>query len=203
MNVEEALERIRTYKKRNFVQTIDLIVTLKHLDLKKPENRVTKEIVLPHGSGRDVKVCLITKDNGFTKEKIEEMGKDKKTAKRFAKSYDFFLASAELMPVIGKALGRFLAPAGKMPSPIPPNMSREEIEKLIEQKRKSVLIKIKTQPQVQIPVGKENMSNEEIKENVEHALREIVNSLPKGRSHVKQVLIKGTMTPAYRIEVRF
>jgi large subunit ribosomal protein L1 len=202
MDIKEALEKIRSYKKRNFVQTIDLIVTLRNIDLKKPENRVTKEVVLPHGIGRDIKVCLITKDNGFTKEKIEEIGSDKKAAKKFAKSYDFFLASAELMPVIGKVLGRFLAPAGKMPSPILPNMSKEDIDKLIEQKKKSVIIKLKTQPQVQIPVGKEDMNDDEIKENIEHALHEIIKSLPKGKSHIKQILIKGTMTPAYRIEVK-
>ena len=202
LKFEEAMKKIREAKPRNFVQTVELIITLRNIDLRKPENRFTKEIELPHGRGKEAKVCVMDKEHGFTKEKIEEIGKDKKEAKKLAKSYDFFLASAELMPTIGKALGRYLAPRGKMPTPIPPTMPKEEVQKLIEKKKRSVIARVKLQPQVQVPVGTLDMSDEQIKENVEHVVREVIKALPKGRAQLNRIYIKATMTPAYQIEVR-
>ncbi len=63
-------------------------------------------------------------------------------------------------------------------------------------------MKIRTQPQVQVPVGTEDMKDEEIEANVKSFLRELIATLPKGRSQIGTIYLKGTMTPAFRIEVR-
>ncbi|MCD6381945.1 MAG: 50S ribosomal protein L1 [Candidatus Aenigmarchaeota archaeon] len=199
MKIEEAIEELKK-EKRNFDQTVDLIITLRNIDLKKPENRITKEIALPHGRGKDAKIGIFSDKIGIKKEEIEKMGKNKKDAKKLAKSYDFFLATADLMPLIGKLLGRFLAPKGKMPQPIPPTFTKEQIDKIVERKKKSILIRVKSSPQIQVPVGKQSMDTKELKENIEHVIKEVVSSLPKGRAQVRDVYLKLTMSKPIKIE---
>src|SRR3989344_2423185 len=60
MKIEQAIEELKKSKKRNFSQTYDMIVILRNLDLKKPENRFSKEVLLPHGRGKDVEVGIIS-----------------------------------------------------------------------------------------------------------------------------------------------
>jgi len=200
MKIEEAIEKLKE-SKRGFNQTYDLILNLRNIDLKKPENRISKEIALPHGRGKPVSVCIFSDKFGIGKSKIEEMAENKKNAKKLAKRYDFFLASADLMPTIGRILGRYLAPAGKMPQPFPPNLAKEQIEALSKRKEMSIRVNLKTSPHIQVPVGTEGMETEQIKENVDTVLKEVIDALPKGRSQIKNILLKKTMSKPIKIEV--
>ena len=60
---EEILEAVKKAKEdskpRNFTQSIDVVITIKDLDVKKPENRIDEEVFLPNGRGKDVKVAFI------------------------------------------------------------------------------------------------------------------------------------------------
>jgi large subunit ribosomal protein L1 len=199
MKIEEALKALKECK-RNFKQRIDLIINLKNIDLKKPENRIKKEIVLPYGRGKPAKVCIISEEYGFTKEKIEALGQSKKDAKKFAKSYDFFLASPNLMPIIGKFLGKYLAPLDKMPQPLPPNATKEVIENIIKTKEKSVKFALKSGLNIQLAVGIEDMKEEEITENIKTVIREVEKALPKGSAQIKNVMIKKTMSKPIKID---
>ncbi|MEM5779396.1 MAG: hypothetical protein QXJ96_03185, partial [Candidatus Aenigmatarchaeota archaeon] len=158
---------------------------------------------LPYGKGKSAAVCVISEKRGFTKEKIEAIGNNKKEAKKFAKSYDFFLATPTLMPIIGKALGKYLAPKNKMPQPIPPNASDEEIEKIVKMKERSVRFALRSELNIQIPVGKEGMELEHIKSNIISAVKDVIASLPKGRAQIKNVMIKKTMTKPIKIDLDF
>ncbi|MEM5812882.1 MAG: 50S ribosomal protein L1 [Candidatus Aenigmatarchaeota archaeon] len=202
MKIDEALKELED-KKRNFEQTYDLIINLKNIDLSKPENKIKKEIALPYGKGKPASVCVISEKRGFTKEKIEAIGSNKKEAKKFAKSYDFFLATPTLMPIIGKALGKYLAPKNKMPQPIPPNASDEEIEKIVKIKERSVRFALRSELNIQIPVGKEGMPLEHIKSNIIAAVKDVIASLPKGKAQIKNVMIKKTMSKPIKIDLDF
>lgn len=202
MKLENALKELEK-EKRNFEQTYDLIINLKNIDLSKPENKIKKEIVLPYGKGKPAKVCVISEKKGFTKEKIEALGASKKEAKKFAKSYDFFLATPTLMPIIGKAIGKYLAPKNKMPQPIPPNATDEDIEKMIKIKEKSIRFALKSELNIQLPVGKESMPLEHIIENVKTVLKEVISSLPKGKAQIKNIMIKKTMSKPIKIDLDF
>ena len=200
MKIEDALKELEK-EKRNFQQTYDLIINLKNIDLKKPENRIKKEIVLPHGRGKPAKICVVTESNGFTKEKLESLASSKKEAKKFVKSYDFFLASPTLMPIIGKTLGKYLAPRDKMPQPIPPNATKEDLERIIKIKERSIKVALKSGLNIQVPVGIEGMPLEQIAENVKTVLREVINALPKKRAQIKNAMIKKTMSKPIKIDI--
>lgn len=189
-------------KKRNFSQSFDLIINLKEFDTKKPENKITEDVVLPHEKGKEAKVAVFSdtiKDVNaqvFSSADIEKIAKNKREARKIVKNIDFFLAEPKLMPLVGKYLGQFLGPRGKMPKII-----TGDIEKLIENYKKSVRIRIKDAPVVQCTVGKESMKDEEIAENIEAVIETLKSKLPKGKQNIGEILLKLTMSKPIKIEV--
>jgi large subunit ribosomal protein L1 len=200
----EAIKELREKsKKRNFLQTFDLIINLKEFDVKKPENKINEDFVLPHGKGEEAKVVIFSDTIKEAKAEIlrsfdlEKLAKDKRSLRKLAKSTDFFLAEPQLMPLIGKTLGQFLAPKGKMPKII-----SGDVEKMVENYKKSVKIRIKDSPVIQCAVGKENMKDEEIAENILAIINFLKEKLPKGAGNIGKVLLKLTMSKPVEIKVK-
>ena len=203
--VKEAKEQA---KPRNFTQSIDVIINLKDLDVRKPENRFSEEVALPNGRGKEIKIGVIAdgelivqaKDAGLdvviNKEGLEEFGKDRKAAKKMANSVDFLVAQADMMPLVGRFLGPVLGPRGKMPKPVPASI---KLDPLLERLQSTVRVGVKQQASIQIVVGSQDMSDEDIAENVETVLTVLDRNLEKGRSQIKSMFIKTTMGPVVRV----
>jgi len=205
MELKQALEEIRKAEKRKFEQTIDLIVNLKGVDLKKESINVVANV--PHKI-RDKKVCgFLTKkyDSVHTVTEPEfQKYKDQKALKELVKSYDFFIASAPLMPKVATVFGKVLGPAGKMPSP-QLGVLMQENEKTIEEVLKKISNSMKLRAKeasIKLPVGKENMKDEEIIENIDSVYKGIVNVLPNKKENVKNVMIKLTMGKPVKVEIK-
>jgi large subunit ribosomal protein L1 len=197
MDIKEALKQLRDEKKREFSQSIDLIVTLKNIDLKKPENKFSKRIVLPNGRGNDVSICVIGEKGDVAKIDLEGFEKDKKAAKKFSKQYEFYICEAPLMPVVGKILGRYLAPKGRMPELLPPGRSPESMK---DEMKKSIRIRVRDAPMIQTVIGNESMKDEEIRENAERVMEEIKKALP-AKVGIRNAYIKATMGKPMKIGV--
>ncbi len=204
--VKNALDE-KNSKKRKFVQSLDLVINLKDVDLSKPENRIDEEIELPKGRGKEAKIAVFASgelalkakgvaDTIISPEQIKELAEDKKKAKELAESHDFFVAEAPLMPSIGRSLGRILAPRGKMPKPIPPDA---DIESIVNKLKKSIKIRSKDKPTFHCLIGKEDMSPEDLAENVETILDRVESKLERGRMNIKSAYIKTTMGKAVRV----
>jgi len=196
-------------KQRKFEQTWDMMINLRGIDLKKPENRFSTELLLPKGRGKQTKVAifadLLAADAGkfadlvIPKAEIDILAKDKKRLKRMADEYDFFLGEVALMPLIGKSLGVVLGPRGKVPKPIPP---KANLEPLIASSRRTVRLMLKDTPVVYAVIGAEKMSDEDVAENAKAVYSLVVEKLPKGRSSVKSVMVKLTMGRPVKILMR-
>lgn len=190
-------------KKRNFPQTYDLIVSLKEFDVNKPENKFTEDIFLPHGRGHDAEVVVFSdseKDADckvLTTEDLNKLAKNKRAAKKIAGSTDFFLAEPKLMPLIGKVLGAYLGPRDRMPKLI----GGEDVKKMVKNYKKAVRVRVKSSPVIQCLVGKENMKDEEIVENIEAVIKGLEAKLPKGKRNIRRLLLKFTMGKPVKIEV--
>jgi large subunit ribosomal protein L1 len=195
--VEEAIKLVRGDKKRNFNQSIDLIVNLKSIDLKKPENKFTKTVILPHGRGKDVDICIIANNGQIKKADIEDFERNKSAAKKLVRRYEFFLCEAPLMPLVGKILGRYLGPKGKMPDILPPGGNPDA---KINELKKSIRIKVRDTPTIQVIIGVENMSDDQIKENAARVLEEIKKAMP-AKAQIRNAYIKLTMGKPVRIGV--
>ena len=195
--------------KRKFRQSVDLALTLKELDMSKPENRINEELVLPNGRGKEIKVGVIADgelalqakkvaDTVIMREELEELAKDKKAAKKLANGHDFFVAQSDMMSMIGKTLGPVLGPRGKMPKPIPANA---QIAPVVERLKKTVRIKTKEKPTIHVVVAMEDMEEKQLAENIETVLRFIERKLERGMENVRSVYIKTTMGPGAKVEV--
>ncbi|MBO8180903.1 MAG: 50S ribosomal protein L1 [Archaeoglobus sp.] len=204
-SIEEA---IKSGKKRNFVETVEMAVNLRNLDMKKPENRIDAVINLPHGLGKPRKVGVFAKgdtalkakeagaDAVITPEEIDELAKDKRRAKKLANSIDFFIAEAPLMPEIGRRLGPVLGPRGKIPQPIPP---LADPKPFIERLRNSVKVRTRDKTTFHAPIGSENMDVEKLAENAMEVLKVVENKYENPSQVVKSVYVKKTMGPAVRV----
>lgn len=195
MELTEALAAMRANsEKKKFGQTVDLIVNIKNLDMKKPESRFTKEVALPHGCGKLARVCLIS-DNprgyepNLNKDNIAALERDKRAAKRLVREYEFFMCDPALMVLVGKVVGRYMGPVGKMPKPLPPAASPAAVAEALA---KSVRIRIKDSPNIQCAVGTESMADEQILDNAKRVIEEIKKALP-GKSQIRNAYLKLTM----------
>jgi large subunit ribosomal protein L1 len=208
-HILKALREVKEkQKERRFLQSIDLAVNL-NLDMSKPENRLNEEVLLPNGRGKKVKVAVIAggelalqakkvADRVITKEELAELAKDKKLAKKLAREVDFFIAQADMMPLIGKTLGPVLGPRGKMPKPVPVNA---DIAPIVGRLRKTVRLRTKDKPVIHVAVGTEKMEDKKLAENVEAVMRFLERKLEKGYGNIKSVYLKSTMGPSVKIEV--
>lgn len=204
MAVQKALE---SAKKRNFVETVELAINLKDIDLAVPKNRITEDIILPYGRGKAVHVCVIgggelalkakdVADTVIMPEELQALADDKKQAKKIANKTDYFIAEAPLMAVVGKRLGTVLGPRGKMPKPIPPGADPSG---MIDNLRKTVSVRTKDRMTFHAPVGTVDMPAEQIAENIEVLLKRVELKLEKGRMNIASSYVKTTMGPSERL----
>lgn len=207
-NLIEVMKKLQTEsKKRNFVESVELAVNLKDIDLTNPKNRIQEEIMLPHGRGRQVKVGLFggsemamkakgVADIIIQPEEIEEIAKDKAKAKKFARTNDYFVAEAPLMPTIGKRLGIILAPRGKMPKPIPPGSDpKVAIDKL----RVSVSVRTRDKKTFHLAIGTKDMPPEQLAENLDAVIKRLTTRLERGKMNIRSAYVKTTMGPSYKV----
>lgn len=207
--IARALGELRkNLTKRKFSQSIELVVQLREVDLKKPENRINEAITLPNPPDKTLKICVIASgdlgtrakaagaDMIVTRQDIENMSKDKKTARKLAQKYDFFIAEAPLMPLVGKALGSFLGPRGKMPTPVPPNAA---IDQIVAGHRKMVRVRMREQPVLQCRIGTEAMADEKLVENIQAVVSRIEQKLERGFKNVGEILVKATMSKPVKV----
>jgi large subunit ribosomal protein L1 len=202
-NIQKALEELRkNKKKRNFKESVELIIKLKELDLKKPENRINQTIILPHDIGKSVKVCVIATgqlalkskeanaDLVLGKDQLTDLGNDKKAARKLQQEYGFFISEAPLMPLVGKTIGPTLGPRGKMPTPINPDAP---IADVIDQARRTIKIRVRDQPVIQCRIGVNDMSDDNLSENIQAIFSSIEGKLERGVRNISKILIKTTM----------
>jgi large subunit ribosomal protein L1 len=202
--VKKALEE---RPKRKFVETVDLAINLKDVDLTVPANRIDEEVQLPHGRGKPIKVGMFASgelavrskgvaDVVIPPEEIEKIAGDKQRAKQLARQTDFFVSEAPLMPTIGRRLGVVLGPRGKMPKPLAPNADPKAI---VEALRTTVRLRSRDKPTFHAAVGSTNMTPEQIAENIDAVLKRLAGRLARGRSNIRSVFVKTSMGKAERV----
>ncbi len=201
MEIKATLAELRKEKKRKFTQTVDLVMNLKNFDVRK--EALNTFVSVPHGSEKKL-AAFFTKRSKLISTITEEdfvKYKEMKDIKKLAKKYDAFIAVAPMMGKVATKFGRVFGPMNRMPSPqagIIPKEDEEMVKMMIDKMNKSIRVKNKEMA-IKLPVGKEDMSDDEISENVEAVIKGLEKVLPRGRDNVKEVLIKFTMTKPLKI----
>ena len=194
-------------KQRKFLESVELAVNLKDIDLSNPKNRLAEEIPLPNGRGKAIRVGVFASSEMAVKAKgvadvvvqpqdIEDLASNKNKARKFAREADFFLAEAPLMPTIGKRLGVVLAPRGKMPKPIPPGSDpKSQIEKL----KGSVPVRTRDKKTFHVPIGTKDMAADKLAENLDAVLKRLLSKLERGKNNFQSAYVKTTMGPSIKV----
>jgi len=205
-NIRKAVKELKNTK-RNFTQSVEVAITLKELDFKQPESRMRGEVVLPKGRGKPTRIGVFAegdmaqqakkqKLDVYSREDIEELGKNRKKAKQIAENHDFFVAQADLMPLIGRTLGPVLGRRNKMPKPVPPVAPLEPITKKL---RDTVAIDSKNNPVVHCCIGTEAMDENDLAENALAVISTVERLLPRAESNVASISVKTTMGKPVRV----
>jgi len=213
LDTKTILDAIKEVKgkseKRNFVQSIELVINLQDIDPKKPESKIQELIELPYPPGKENRICVVASGEMALKAKragadlvvergdLEALMGDKKKQQELAETYDSFIAEAPLMPIVGRSLGATLGPKGKMPTPVPPTA---DIADQIKKQRKMLLVRLRGQPVLQCRVGNENMPDEEITQNVQAVIRRIEGKLKRGIKNIRSIHLKTTMGPPVKVK---
>ncbi len=205
--IKKAIEGSKPLE-RKFKQTLDLAINLKEIDLKNPKNRMDENVLLPKGRGKAVKVGAFGAGEFAMKAKkaadyvlspadIDNYAANKKQFKKIATECRYFIAEANLMVPIGKKLGAILAVRGKMPMPYPSNIDPAVI---INNLKNTVKAKTpKDSPVIHVAVGTEEMSPEDIAENIHAVIERVEKKLERGKQNVRSIHIKTTMGPDVRL----
>ncbi len=209
----EAIEKAKKAgKPRNFKQSVELIINIKDIDLRKPENRIYEVIELPHGrGGKPSKICVIAGpalaseakkipeiDRVIEREELEALIGNKRLAKKIASQYDFFLVEPTLMGLAARALGAALGGRGKRPQPIPKGANLADLAKSL---KKSVAINVRKNPQAMCLIGTEDMDSKALAENAATVLSKIADRLERKLKNIQSVYVKKTMGEPVKVEL--
>jgi large subunit ribosomal protein L1 len=184
-----------------------MTVNLRELDMRRPENRVNLKVYLPNQVGTQrvlvfasgdlaVRSRVAGADEIIGPTEIREMASNRKEVKKRLKEFNVFIAEAPLMPRVGRVVGPILGPKGKMPTPVPP---QAPIEAIIERERRTVILRSRDRPIVHCIVGKEEMEDEAVAQNIESVLSNLAGALRRGMGNVRSVYLKLTMGPAVKV----
>ncbi|MFC7020531.1 MULTISPECIES: 50S ribosomal protein L1 [Haloarcula] len=206
--IENAVSRaLEDAPERNFRETVDLAVNLRDLDLNDPSNRVDESVVLPAGTGQETAIVVFAEgetalraeevaDDVLSQDELEELGGDDDAAKDLANETDFFIAETDMMQDIGRYLGTVLGPRGKMPEPLDPD---DDVVEVINRMKNTVQLRSGERRTFHTRVGAEDMSAEDIADNIDVILRRLHADLEKGPLNIDTVYIKTTMGPAVEV----
>ncbi|MFC7139003.1 50S ribosomal protein L1 [Halosimplex aquaticum] len=206
--IEDAVSRaLEDAPPRNFRETVDLAINLRDIDLDDPSNRVDQDVVLPSGTGQETKIVVFAEgetalraedvaEEVLDSDDLADLGDNDNEAKDLADETDFFLAEESLMQDIGRYLGTVLGPRGKMPDPLSPD---DDVVETVERLKNSVTVRSRDRRTFHTRVGAEDMSAEDIGDNIDVILRRLHADLEKGPLNIDSIYVKTTMGPAVEV----
>ncbi len=194
---------------KKFNQTVDLILNIQEIDMKAPEGKVQEVVELPHATAKLNKIVVVASgelalrarranaDKVIERADLDALAGKKKDLRKLASDYDVFISEAPMMAMVGKTLGPVLGPRGKMPIPVP---TTADIGPLLEKHRKTVIVRMRSQPIIQVSVGSENMSDDDLYDNINAILRVLDGKLKRGLKNVKNIYLKTAMGEPIKIK---
>ena len=204
-NVADTMKLICETSKAKFDETIEAHIRL-GVDGRHADQQVRGAIVLPHGTGKNVKVLVFAK--GPKAEEAEKAGADYVGAEEMAQKiktenwfdFDVVVATPDMMGVVGR-LGKLLGPKGLMPNPKSGTVTMDVEKALAEIKAGKVEYRLDKQNIIHTPIGKASFGAEKLEENFNALMEAIVKAKPataKGQ-YMKSVTVTSTMGPGIKV----
>jgi len=192
--------------KAKFDETVELAVKL-GVDPRQADQNVRGTVVLPHGTGKSVRVLVFAK--GDKAKEAQEAGADHVGAEDIAKKiqdeqwldFDTAIATPDMMGVVGR-LGKVLGPRGLMPNPKVGTVTFEVAKAVREVKAGKVEFRVEKAGIVHVPIGKRSFGPDRLIENAHALLSILLRAKPaaaKG-NYMQSVAVATTMGPGVRVD---
>jgi large subunit ribosomal protein L1 len=205
-NLEEAVDILKSAPKAKFDETVELSMNLA-LNRKDASQAVRGTALLPHGTGKNIRVLVLCKAGD--EEKAKASGADfaggdeliKKVAGGWC-DFDACITTTGMMRDIAK-LGRVLGPRGLMPNPKTGTVT-DDIEKAVKEvKAGKVEFKMDKQGGIHVGVGKASFTKENLSENIKKLLKAIFSSNPSLNKPqvVRSIALSTTMGPGLKLDI--
>jgi large subunit ribosomal protein L1 len=203
--IAEAAQALKDAAFAKFDESVELAARL-NVDPKKADQQVRGTVVLPHGTGRTVRILVLTR--GEKEKEAQEAGADHVGSEEFINKikdgwteFDVAIATPDIMSEVGK-LGKILGPRGLMPNPKSGTVTFDIAKAVKEAKAGKVEFRVDKAGNIHVAVGKVSFPAEQIVENARVLLGELLRAKPaaaKGQ-YVKSLSLSSTMGPGIRID---
>ncbi|MDI9439439.1 MAG: 50S ribosomal protein L1 [Limnochordia bacterium] len=200
----EAIALVKQCATAKFDETVEVAFKL-GVDPRHADQQVRGTVVLPHGTGREVRVLVFAKADKA--EEARQAGADFVGAEDLAEKiqggwtdFDVAIATPDMMGVVGK-LGRILGPRGLMPNPRTGTVTFEVAKAVQDSKAGKVEYRVNKEAGMHVPIGKVSFSDEQLYENFVALMDAVVKSRPaaaKG-AFIRKVHLSSTMGPGVRL----
>ncbi len=203
---KEALRVVKDIAFANFDETVEAAIRL-GIDPTKADQRVRSTVVLPHGTGKSIKVLVFAK--GEKAKEAEAAGADYVGAEDLAEKitkegwldFDAVIATPDMMGVVGK-LGRILGPRGLMPNPKVGTVTFDIAKAVKDAKAGRVEFRADRYGILHVGIGKVSFELDKLAENFAVLLDAVLRARPqsaKGR-YLKSIAVAPTMGPSVKID---
>ena len=203
--LDEALSLLESLPKAKFDESVDIAVRL-NVNPRHADQNVRGTVVLPRGTGKDVRVLVITR--GPKEQEAQDAGADMVGADEFLAKIDdgwtdvdVIIATPDMMGELGKR-GRILGPRGLMPNPKVGTVTMDVEKAVKEAKAGRVEFRVDKAGIINCAIGKRSFDKDALLENAKALYTKLMNVKPSSLKgpYVNSVYLSGTMTPGIRID---
>lgn len=202
---DEALDLVQKIAKAKFDETVEVHVKL-GVDSRHADQQVRGAVVLPHGTGKKVKVLVFAK--GPKADEAEQAGADfvgaedlvEKIQKENWFGFDVVVATPDMMGVVGR-LGRILGPKGLMPNPKAGTVTMDVARAVQEIKAGKIEYRLDKTNILHCPIGKVSFATEQLLDNFRTLIEAVIKAKPaaaKGQ-YLRSVVLSSTMGPGIKV----
>ncbi|MDI9442254.1 MAG: 50S ribosomal protein L1 [Firmicutes bacterium] len=203
----EAIALVKKCASAKFDETVEVAMKL-GVDPRHADQQVRGTVVLPHGTGRDVRVLVFAK--GEKANEAREAGADFVGDEDLAEKiqggwtdFDVAIATPDMMGVVGR-LGRILGPRGLMPNPRTGTVTMEVAKAVEESKAGKVEYRVNREAGIHVPIGKVSFTEEQLLENFYALMGAVIRARPasaKG-TYLRRAFVSSTMGPGIRLNTQ-
>ena len=201
---QEAFELLKKIVKANFDHTVEVAIRL-GVDPRHADQQVRGTVVLPHGTGRTLRVLVFAK--GDKAKEAEEAGADRVGAEDVVEEiqkgwldFDVAVATPDMMGTVGR-LGKILGPKGLMPNPKTGTVTMDVGKAVKEIKAGKVEYRVDKSGIIHVPIGKISFSLEQLFANFRRLVGAVIKAKPSGAkgTYLKTITISSTFSPGIKI----
>ena len=203
--IDEAVEVLKSFPPSKFDETIEFSANL-GVDPKHADQQVRGTVLLPHGTGKTIRVLVLTR--GEKEQEAKNAGADNVGSVEFIEKikegwfeFDIAIATPDMMGEVGK-LGKVLGPRGLMPNPKSGTVTFDVAKAVREAKAGKIEYRVDKGANIHVPVGKMSFEKQKLVDNIKALAQELMRAKPasaKGK-YIKSMYISSTMGPSLAID---